>query len=633
MFEKLKKSVTKLIGGIFVVLLVLSFAVWGIGDVFRGGTGGNTLVTIGDSEIGMVEAEALLDQELRQLRQRTGQFIERDRAMAMGLGQRVLTQLITERSIQEHAASLGLAVDDATVARIIAANPAFQVGGRFDKARFDQLIRSNGFTEQGYLQLVRQDELQRLLVTSVTVAAAAPKTGTDLLWKYRNEQREGRVLLVRSDQVQGVADPTEEQLATLLKERQAEFRAPEYRTVTLLTMRPEDLAPEIEIAEEQLRQAYEERKSEFTRPASRDVVQLTALDEAAVAEARTRIQAGEDPQAVATALADKGVTLQNLGKVEKSSFPDAAIDEAIFAAPENGVSATTKTGFGTNVIFVIRDAQPESLTPFEEVRERIRNELALAQANEDLPQLENAVQDQIAGGATLEEAAQRGGFPIRKIDQVDVVGNDPAGKEVEPPLPEAVLKAAFAATQGAVTPMETLPDGGAFILRVDAIEPECDRRLDEVRDEVRDAWLADARKARAKEVATELLAAAKAGKSLEEVVATRADAAVVPVGPVKRSDLGEANDLGPQAVEKLFASPTGELPAEPLELSVGYGMVVTDKIIPAETAGDDALNSEIAGEMTNDVVEQYDQALRKLFPPVVHERALAQFMRPTSTPQ
>ncbi|HEX2527680.1 MAG TPA: SurA N-terminal domain-containing protein [Geminicoccus sp.] len=633
MFDKLKKSITKLIGGAFVVLLVLSFAVWGIGDVFRGGTGGDTIVTVGDHEIGMAEAEALLDQELRALRQRSGQFIERDRAMAMGMGQRVLNQLITDRSIEAHAASLGIVLDDATLARIVTTNPAFQVGGRFDKARFDQLLRANGFTEQGYLQLLRRDELRRLMILSMGVAATAPKTGTDLLWKYRNEQRQGRVLLVRADQVQDVATPTEEQLTALLKERQAEFRAPEYRSITLLVMRPQDLVPETEIADEQLRQAYQERRAEFTKPATRDVLQLTGPDEAVLAEARTRIQAGEDPGAVATSLADKGVAAQSLGKVQKGGFPDPAVEEAIFAAPENGVSATTKTAFGNNVMFVIQGATPETETPFEEVRERIRNDLALAQATEDLPQLENAVQDQIAGGASLEDAARTGGFPVRKIEKVDSIGNDPAGKEIDPPLPEQVLRAAFGAAQGVVTSMETLPDGGAFLLRVDAIEPERDRRLDEVRDEVQAAWLADARKARANTIATELLAAVKSGKTLEEAAAGRTDAAVLPIGPLKRNDLGEANELGPQAVERLFAAPVGELPAEPLELEAGYGVLVTDQVIPATPAGEDALNSQIAGEMTSDVVEQYDQALRRMFPPVVHESALAQFMRPTSVPQ
>lgn len=633
MFEKLKKSLIKLVGTIFVMLLVLSFAVWGIGDVFRGDAGGNTLVTVDRFEIGLPEAENLLEQELRGLRQRSGRFIERDQAMAMGLGQRVLSELIADRTIEAHALSLGLVVDDATLARIVAANPAFQTGGRFDKARFDQLLRSNGLTEQGYLQLLRRDELRRMMILSVGVAAAAPRTATDLLWKYRNEQREGRVLLVRADRVEGVGEPSDEDLLALLKERQAEYRAPEYRTVTLLTMRPEDLAPEIAVAEERLRESYESRLAEFTRPAAREVVQLTGPDEAVLAQARTRIQAGETAQAVAAALQDQEVALQDLGRIEKGGFPDPAIEDAIFAAPVNGVSETVQTAFGNAAIFVVRAETPESRVPFDEVRPQIREALALAQAADDLPNLENVVQDQIAGGASLEEAAQSGGFQVRRIEKIDASGLDPAGRPVEPALPETILQSAFTGMEGVVSAMEPLPDGGTYLVRVDAIEPERDRRLDEVRDELEAAWKADARKERARAIATELHAAVTGGQSLEEVADGHLAAEVLPIGPVKRDDLGEAGDPGPQSVERLFATGPGQPPGEPLELPAGYGLVVTDQVIPAKEAGEDSLSAEIGAEMSTDVVDQYDQALRQRFPPVVHERALENFLRTTSSPQ
>jgi len=633
MFEKLKKSLTKAILAVFVGLLVLSFAIWGIGDVFRGGTGGNTLVTVDQFEVTLPEAESRLEQELRELRQRSGRYIERDQAMALGLGQRVLAELITDRTIQAHARSLGLEVDDATLARITAANPVFQVGGRFSKQRFDELLRANAMTEQGYLQLVRLGELRRLLVDSVTAAAAPTTTGLDLLHRYRDEQREGRVLEVRADAVEGVAEPDEAALAEFLKEHQAEYRAPEYRTLTVMTMRPEDLAPEIEIPEDRLRAAYDERAQEFTEPASRTVLQIDGPDEATLGEVRTRIQAGEPAEAVANELAERGVQVQDLGSVARGSFPDRIVEDVIFAAPVGGVSEITQTGFGNTVMFVVATEEPERRQPFEEVRDRLHDELALAQAAEDLPSLENVVQDRIAGGASLEEAAQAGGFTPRRIEKTDQVGNDPSGEPIEPELPEEILQTAFATSEGVISPMETLAEGGAYLVQVDAIEPERDRRLDEVRDEVQEAWLADARKKRAEELAKALHEEVLAGKSLEEAAAGQPAAAVVAIGPVKRSDMGETGELGPQSVERLFASAVGQPPEAPLELPNGYGFVVVDRVIPAEGEPGDALEGEITSEMATDLADQYDQALRQRFPPVVHERALATFLRADGQPQ
>ena len=631
MFETLKKSLGKTIGTVFIALLVLSFAVWGIGDVFRRGVGGgNVVVSVADFEITLPEAERQFDQSLREMRQRSGRTIERDQAMAMGLGQRVLSQLIRDRTVEAHAQSLGIVVDDKSLAQLVAANPIFQVGGRFDKNRFDELLRSNGMTEQSYLDLVRQDELRRLMVLSIGAAAAPPKIAIDLLHKYRDEQRQGRVLVVQADKIPDVPAPTEADLAAWLKDHQAEYRAPELRSFVLATMQPEDLAPEIEVSEDSLRQTFQERVGQFTKPATRSVLQLTAPDEATLAQARTRIQAGESAKAVATAMAGQGVALQDLGDVAQGSFPDPAVEKAIFAAPAPGVSETTRTAFGNAVMFVIRSAMPEGKKSFAEVRQQLRDEAALAQATDDLPNLENVVQDKIAGGASLEEAAKSGGFAVRQIERIDQTGNDPAGHAVEPPLPEPVLQTAFSSPQGVVSPMNPLPDAGAYILRIDKIEPERDRRLDEVRGEVKDAWLANTRKERAKALATGIAAQLQPGRNVEQIAASNPAAAIVQIGPLKRDDLGETNDLDPQAVEKLFATAPGDLPKTPVELPLGYGLVVTDKVIPAAPGGEDTLTAEIGGEMTGDLIEQYEQALLKRFPPVVHERVLAEFMRTAS---
>ena len=633
MLQKLRKSLGKTVGAIFIGLLVLSFAIWGIGDVFRRSTGGNVVVTVGGYDITLPEAENQFEQDLRDLRQRSGRFIERDQAMAMGLGQRVLSEMIRDRSVEAHADALGLVVDDASLARTVAANPVFQVNGKFDKARFDQLLRSNGMTEQSYLQLVREDELRRVMITSIGTAAAPPKTAVDLLQRYRNEERKGRVLLVRADKITNVAEPTDEQLNVFLKEHQAEYRASELRGVTVLAMSPDDLAPEIEIADDRLRQIYAERKDEFTTPATRDVLQLTGPDEATLAEARTKIQAGEAPDAVASAMAGQGVAVQDLGKVAKGGFPDPAVEEAIFAAPAPGVSEITKTAFGNRVMFVVRGETPKGQQSFEEVRQQLRDQAALAKATDDLPDLENAVQDQIAGGASLEDAAKSGGFKVRKIAKVDSGGNDPAGNPLDPPLAEPVLQTAFATAEGVVSPMNPLPDGGSYILRVDTIEPERDRRLDEVRADIHDAWLAGRRKEQAKAIAADLAKVVQGGKGLEEAAATDTAAEVEAIGPVKRDDLGENNDLGPQAVERLFATPAGQPPKEPVELPTGYGLVANDEVIPAKPGGQDTLTTQIGGEMNGDIIDQYEQALRKRFPPVVHERVLADFMRTTSPAQ
>ena len=632
MLDNLKKVAFKAIGGIFVALLVLSFAIWGIGDVFRGGLGGNTLVSVGPFEVTLPEAENAFEQRLRTIRERNNQSITRDQAMALGLGQNIVSELVTERLVEAHAQSLGITVDDGTLVRIVSANPAFQVNGAFSHDRFQQLLAANGLTEAAFLDIVRQEELRRLLYGTITLSARAPDALLRVLWDHRNEERTGRALVVLPDKLTDIPNPTDEQLQDFVTAHRDEFRTPEYRAFTVLTMQPSDLVGEVNIADEQVRQAYDARAGEFRTPEQRLVTQISAPDDATLQEVKRRLDAGKTTDAVAAAMADRGVGVVDLGSIKKGSFPDAAAETAIFALPAGGISEPVQTAFG-KALFQVRAVTPETATPFEEKREELRLELATAQATDELPSLENVVQDAIAGGASLEDAATKGGFKTRKIEPVSAQGTLKAGGAVEPALPDGVLAAAFATGEGVASPLANLPDGGAFIVRVDQVEPARDQTLDEARAVATAQWFANARSERAKAVATELAAQVKAGRSFDELVAGRQDLAITPVGPAKRGDPGQASGLGSEAVRVLFETRPGATAEAPVEVQTGWALIATDGSTPAKAPESlDPLRREVEQAMIGDAADSYRGELLRRFPPVVHDRAMANFTRTSNTP-
>lgn len=133
MLETLRKSASGIVAKILMGLLILSFGIWGIADVFRG-FGSQTLATIGSSEITVPEFRQLYQERLQQISQQLKRGITPDQARAFGLPDQVLNERLAEAALDDQASSLGLALSDEEIAKRVQQNPAFfGPSGSFDR--------------------------------------------------------------------------------------------------------------------------------------------------------------------------------------------------------------------------------------------------------------------------------------------------------------------------------------------------------------------------------------------------------------------------------------------------------------------------------------------------------------------
>src|SRR5438105_460021 len=158
-----------------VGFLVISFAIWGIGDIFHG-FGRSTAIKIGRTEIGAEQFRALYNERLQQFSRQIGRPISMDQARTLGLDRLILGQLIAEFALDEAARRLGLNLSDAEVAKQIRSDPAFAgPNGQFDRFRFEQMIRNMGYTEARFVAEQRSRLLRRELAGTITTGMSAPQ--------------------------------------------------------------------------------------------------------------------------------------------------------------------------------------------------------------------------------------------------------------------------------------------------------------------------------------------------------------------------------------------------------------------------------------------------------------------------
>src|SRR3984893_121659 len=142
-------------------VLIFISGVWGIADIIRG-FGQSTLAKVGHIEISTEQFRQLYTDKLQQIGRQFGRPLTMEQARAFGIDRQVLQQTIAEATLDEEARRLGLGQSDAETMRTIFSDPNFKsVGGTFDPARFEGVIRQLGFSEQRYINDQRKVSLRR----------------------------------------------------------------------------------------------------------------------------------------------------------------------------------------------------------------------------------------------------------------------------------------------------------------------------------------------------------------------------------------------------------------------------------------------------------------------------------------
>lgn len=610
---------------ILMAVLVVAFAIWGIGDVFRGGLGGNTVAEVGGVEITAADLRREFEQNYRNLQERGATGIDRRQAIQLGLMQQSLQGLIADRLVAAHAHELGITIADSTLAERIRQDPSFQdAAGVFSRDRVALIARSMGVSEDALLESVRSEMVRNEMLRAVTQPVVPPATLARQLWLRDNEARTGRALVVLDSAI-AVPDPDDATLSAFLDENKASWQTPEFRSFTVALLTPQAFADDVTVPEADARADYDARINEFRTPERRETRQLLAPDEETAKAAAALLASGKSPAEVAAEMAGKGVSSEALGAMTRDQLP-AELADAIFALQPGQDSAPVQSVFGWH-IFRLERIEPESTTPFEEARADIERHLRLNAAAEKLPDLGNKLEDAIAGGASLEDAAAQVGAAVRKVEGVDRQGRDRDGKSLPgDKLPAEVLASAFETPADDTSNLMETSDGGYFIMHVDKVEPERTNTVEEVRARLAEAWRAKQRSDKSLETARELRDRAAGGESLEALAALNPGTEVRPVGPFTRSQAGP--ELEPAVVEPFFATEPGKVVGEVARMADGHAVLAVDRVDrpepPADLAGQ---RDRLANDIRRDLLQQYEAALRLRFPARVDERLLGSMIR------
>jgi peptidyl-prolyl cis-trans isomerase D len=604
--------------------LVVSFAIWGIGDIFRG-FGANSVAKIGDSEISIEQFRRYFADRLQQYGQQAGRPITPDQARATGLDRQILGQLVAETALDQQAGTMRLALSDPDIAQRITSDPSFLgANGQFDRQRFEQIIRNAGFSEGRFVDEQRRVLLRRQIAQTISGELKVPATTLAAINQFQNEKRSIEYVTLAAAQAGDIAGPTPEVLAKYFDDRKVLFRAPEYRKVTLLTLTPADLAKPDAVAEADAKNYYEQRKEIYGTRERRELHQIVFPKAEDADTARQRLAKG---LSFADLAKERGINESDtdLGLVAKNEIIDPAVADAAFTLKSGEISAPVKGTFGT-VLLQAGKIEPGTQKTYEEVAPQIKREMAESAAKSQINTLRDKIEDERAAGSTLAETAKKLGLKSITYDAVDRSGRGPDDKPVAglPKTPD-VINAAFTSDVGVDSEALPVPGGGLLWYDITGITASRERSLEEVKDQVAGRWRDDEIAKRLQIKADELIGKLKAGAALKQV----AEASGLTVATVSDLQRGKAAGFVPaKVVGDVFKTPKGSIGGTEGETPTQrFVFRVTDVIEPtldANTADVKRLAASLQNSFADDIIGEYIGRLENDYGVAINQPALNQ---------
>ncbi|MCX7559510.1 peptidyl-prolyl cis-trans isomerase [Sulfitobacter sp. F26204] len=468
-------------------------AMWGLMGLLFIGLGGfgaanlsgniRSIGTVGSKSIPVDAYARQLQNEIQAITRQTGQPLPFAQAQAIGLDRAVLQRLVRNRALDHENSELGLSIGDESLRDEILQISSFQgVNGEFDREGYRFALQQGGVTEAEFETSLREEAARTLLQGAVLGGVRMNPVYAETLVNYVGEQRNFTWSLLDGDSLSTeLATPTPEQLRSYYDEHTEQFMLPDTKFITYILLTPDQLTDEVEVPEEELRAEYEARANIYNQPERRLVERLVFSDQEAADQAAAALEVGGTK--FRNLVEERGLTLADIDLGDVSRLELDAAGEAVFAAEVGDIVGPEPSPLGP-ALFRVNAILPAHSTSFEEAREELQQEQAIERAVRAVEVLAQDIDDQLAGGATLEQLSNETQMQLGTIAW--------HGEASEGIAAYAGFREAAATLQSSDFPKITqLDDGSIFAMRLDDQQPERAKAFEDATDDIRAAWEAE----------------------------------------------------------------------------------------------------------------------------------------------
>ena len=548
---------------VFLALITLPFAFWGVESYLRNAASGDDVAVVGGSKIAAREFQQALQAQQDRLRA-SRPDISQATLDSRELRAAVVEGLINQKLLALYVAKSGLGVGDRQLAEIITSIPELQENGSFSKDRYEALVAAQGMTTAGFESRLRQDVISRQLTLAIDQASLAGLSSGEAWAAMQLEEREVTETVFRPENYLAKVKLAADAAKAYYDANAALFQVPEQIRAEYLVLSRQALAAAADVSDDDVKSWYAAHAEQFKQPEQRRASHILikvakTAGEADVVAAKAKIEEirgrlAKDPAAFAALAkqysqdpvsAAKGGDLEWFGKGAMVK----AFEDAVFALKENETSDVVRSDFGFHVIR-LTGLRAEKTRPLDEVRADVVAALREQAGQKKFAELSETFSNTVYEQAdSLKPAVDKFQLQVRTTDWMS--REHPAAGPLASPKVLAALFSDEAVKNARNTEAIEVSPGTLLSARVVEHKAAVQRPFDEVRGDIEKRLMLEEAGKLANRAGEEALAGLRKAEG---------GAAMEWGSPHMVSRLG-AQSIPPKAVKAVFAAATEHLPA------------------------------------------------------------------------
>ena len=610
MLDLLRRNASGPFGLTLIILLVLAFSVWGIGDIFRNYDVG-TLARIGDREVDSQEFLFRYNREINRISNELERFVSNEEARDSGIDIQILTNLLVEKTLNSSADEMKLRPSDNSLTERLKNTSSFRNAfNQFDKNVFNQVLRQNGITEDLFFSMERDSIAQAQIYRALFENLNISKEFSNLIHRFQNEDRSVDYLVLNTNTEN--VDPYEinnQELLSYYNNNKDNYKSESKRDFTLLTLLKSEISSLIEVEEEIIKEIYENNLSDYETPEKRTYYVIPFNSSEEVNSALNNFKENTD---INNIIVSRGLSVEDV--LQSSISLEEGLNEAIsnkaFEVDKNILAGPVQGPFGPTLIYVTKIESSLKKT-FLEVKEKIEQDYKSEETQDKIYGIYNVIEDQRAAGLTFEEIALENNLKLSQYSSVNDNGSNFSNSDIDLALRNLIIETIFDSDIG--LEMDPLEDqnGNVVFIRVDNIDEETILNFDNVQNEVRSDIINQRQKKDLEDISFQYLNDINNNINNLEQIADNLNVAILKRDNLSRYSFDEV--FSRSAIEEIFKTNVNK--AFKANVGIGdsiiIGMVTKISIEEQKEADIEALNQRNEDNLKNELLIILSEELQK----------------------
>ena len=267
MFDAVRNN--KKLVQIFLALITLPFAFFGVESYVRSVGTGDDVAKIGDIKITQQQFQQAVHEQQEKLRAQMGgqldpKLFDNPEARAA-----VLDDLINQRLLLQEASKKGLFVGDDAIRRTIGGIDAFKVDGKFSTERYEAALRAQGMTPAGFEAQLRQDLTLQQLAGGIGQSGMVAKTVGERVLAMQTEKREVMEYRFGLESYLDKVKLADGDVKKFYDEGSKQFALPEQAKAEFVVLSMEAIGAQLAVTDAEIKAWYEGHKAQFMQSEER----------------------------------------------------------------------------------------------------------------------------------------------------------------------------------------------------------------------------------------------------------------------------------------------------------------------------------------------------------------------------